>query len=555
MTIPGNGEARHVGARRTSRAGAVLAGAVLGLALAATRAAYRPPLGDGLDGAYYFQIARQVAQGAGVSTSYSVFHHGLTRLPQASMSYPLVPWLIGQLGRVVPLESAAVWLPGAAYVASGLTCFGFLTWTLRRSAPRSGWIERLIFALLLSLWFGWIPVYVWTSARPYTETLAALLVLLSLWAFGWCSTARLASAPWRAAAFVALGLLSGACYLARFQLLAVGVSLLIARALARDRRALRDAACIALGFGVCFGGQVLRLYSLPNPEPNALLDFAAYRQLPQLPRFVYDLQFDSRWDWLLDKLEGVRVSLDPNSDESYVATQGYLVWLVPLGMVAIALRQAWRVREQGLAALRFRGLRRPRHAALLASALVGVLAMAPIHAVHSLHWRTWSFAWRHGLPFVFLILPGAVWWWSRAGVVPRLLVSAALALSLLMVGQKTFELVHAPVHTRMLQGYRDVAMYLDGVGPTHGTLGIEHQALAVYSAAPLYWLACWSPPELAQTLVRELPIERIVLRPGELRCPSLSLIRDRLSPERAFDEHYPMTLYRIARLELTPLRE
>jgi len=78
-------------------------------------------------------------------------------------------------------------------------------------------------------------------------------------------------------------------------------------------------------------------------------------------------------------------------------------------------------------------------------------------------------------------------------------------------------------------------------------LGMEHQWLAVFTAQPLYWLACWSPPAFAQVLIRDLPIDRIVLRPGELNCPSLDRIRAQLRAERSFTAHYPLMLYRIER--------
>ena len=410
---------------------------------------------------------------------------------------------------------------------------------------RSGRLECLLLSALLSVWLAVIPDYVWTSARPYTETLGTLLVLGTLWLFGLCSGARFTNRRKRAAAFCGVGLLAGLCYLARFQLAVVAVALVLSRVIARDRRARRDAAWLALGAVPCFGWQAWRLFSLPHGELIALFDFAAYRQLSSLPRFSYQMQFDSRMAWLVDKLKGVLVRLDPASDDSYLVQLSYLVWLVPLGLVWFSLRRALRLPRLGLRALRCDGLRRPRHAALLASAWVGLLAVAPIHTVHSLRWRSWAFAWRQGLPLVFLILPIAIWLWSQRAWLPRALVALALALSIVVCGQKTIELLQARVSPRMFQAYADVGAYLDSVAPTHGTLGIEQQSLAVFTDAPLYWLACWSPPDLASTLLRELPIDRIVLRPGEWNCSSLNGVRARLRKERTFTAHYPMTLYRI----------
>ncbi|MEO8900224.1 MAG: hypothetical protein ABI488_01410 [Polyangiaceae bacterium] len=525
----------------------LLIGAALGLGFGALRAAFYVPLGDGLDGAYYYQVARQVALGRGLTTTYSVFHMGLSPLPQPSTTYPLLPLLIGWWGRVVPLELAAVWVPGVSYVLSVVLCFAFLLWQTAHSLPRSSRFVRLALSTLLSVWLGLIPDYVWASARPYTDTLGTLLVFLALSGFGLASLTSFRGPGTRAAAFFGVGVLAGLCYLARFQWLVVPVALVASRLVARDRGAWQGALWLALGAAPCLAWQAWRQFSLPHAELRALLDFAAYRQLPELPRFDYEMHFDTRWHWFVDKLHGVLISLDPRSDNSYLVQHGYLVWLVPLGVVLLCARQAVRSRAQGLRALTFSGLRDPRHAALLASALLGFLAVLPIHTVHSLRWRSWAFPWRQGLPITFLIIPAAIWLWSLDRLVLRALVTLALAASLVVCARKTDELIETPVPTGMTRSYAEVGAYLNRLAPTGGTLGMEHQGLGVFTEAPLYWLACWSPPALASTLVQRLPIERILLRPGELGCPSLAGIRSRLSRERSFVDHYPVTLYRIAR--------
>jgi hypothetical protein len=529
------------------RALTILVGGGLCLAFFLLRYRYRPPLGDGLDGAYYLQIARQVALGHGLQTSYSVFHMALSPLPQRATSYPLLPLLMGYLGRVVPLSEAAVWLPGAAYVLSIGLCYGFLIWVTARAMPRIHWLNRVLLSAALCAWFGLLPVYVWTSARPYTETLSNALVFGALWCFGLSTTTRFRSAWRRRAAFLAIGLLAGLCYLARFQLIVVPVALLLARALNADRRALRDCGWLALGAMVCIAWQAVRQLTLPGAEAYALLDFAMYRQRSDVPPFMYDMQFRERLPWFVDKLKGVLVSLDPESVDSYLVQLSYLVWVVPFGILLLAGRQLERTRAEGWAALRCAGLRRPRHAALLASAWLGALAVAPLHTVHSLRWRNWAFAWRQGMPLIYLVIPIVIWLWSFDKRALRALVALPVAVSLVVCARKTEEVLDRHVPTQPLNGYADVARYLDEHAPTTGTLGMEHQSLAVFTAQPLYWLACWSPPAFAQVLIRDLPIDRIVLRPGELNCPSLDRIRAQLRAERSFTAHYPLMLYRIER--------
>ncbi len=525
----------------------VAVGVALCAMFSCLRYGYRPPLGDGLDGAYYLQVARQVALGNGLQTTYSVFHMALSPLPQRATTYPLLPLVIGYLARVVPLAEAAVWLPGAAYVLSIGLCYGFLQWVTARSLPRLHWLSRSSWCAALSAWFGLLPVYVWTSARPYTETLSNALVLAALWCFGLSSSRHFRSAWQRRAAFAGVGLLAGLCYLARFQLIVVPIALVLARALARDRRALGDCAWLVLGAAPCLAWQALRQLTLPNGQAYALLDFAMYRQRADVPPFVYDMQFATRTAWLVDKLRGVLVSLDPNGIDSYLVQLGYLVLLAPLGLALLAFGRLTRLARRGFPALRQDALRRPRHAALLASAWVGALAVAPLHTVHSLRWRSWAFAWRQGMPLLYLLIPIVIWLLALERRSLRLLASVLLALSLLVCARKTDEVLERHVPTEPLEAYADVAHYLDAHGPTGGTLGMEHQSLAVFTTEPLYWLACWSPPAFAERLVARLPIERIVLRPGELYCPSLARIRSQLRPEQAFTTHAPLTLYRIER--------
>lgn len=73
------------------------------------------------DGAYYYQVARNFAEGRGLTTNVSLFHHGFETLPHAITYYPLWMLTLGLAGRVFPLESAAHWLPELLYlVALGL---------------------------------------------------------------------------------------------------------------------------------------------------------------------------------------------------------------------------------------------------------------------------------------------------------------------------------------------------------------------------------------------------------------------------------------------------
>jgi hypothetical protein len=113
--------------------------------------------------------------------------------------------------------------------------------------------------------------------------------------------------------------------------------------------------------------------------------------------------------------------------------------------------------------------------------------------------------------------------------------------------RRAISMPNSEVSPAWLEARRQVGRYLDQVAYGSGTLGIEPQPVAAFSDAPLHWLACWSPPALADELVRALPIDRVILAPDEARCPALAKVRDRLVIERTFGTRYPMSVFRLQR--------
>jgi hypothetical protein len=548
-------------ARSSARSGARVSPAFACLALEITAVAhlatllvsmkldYTPPLGDGLDGAYYLHIARHVALGHGFVTSFSTFHHGLEPLPQPAMTYPLWPLLLGLVGRASELEAAALWLPRALYLSSLALAYFWLRSTVRRSFPHARRFAPVL-ALSTTALLGVNPIFHWATSRPYTEGLGMSLVLVTLIAHARATVRRARSKTHEAALLGAVGCLASACYFARFQLLVVGVALVLVE-LARGRHAFRRALWLLVGFATPLLFWAVRFLRMPHAELRALFDYAVYRQLPSLPPFEYTRPCGSTLDCALDKLGGLLEAFSLRSPDSYVVQFGGVVYALPLGLVVLA------VSTRARAALRH-AFGRARHVPLFVAALAGVLAVLPIHFVHSLHWRAWAFGWRQGLPLLLALWPvllllltrgaprrgGAdgverAWWRGRrVSLGLKLVTGAALAHSLVTLGAKSWHLADADPIEADLDAARAAARYLERVAPSARTLGIEPQPVAAFTTAPLDWLACWSPPELAETLVRERHATRALLRAGELRCRSFDRIRPRLSLEAVIGHSY-----------------
>lgn len=508
---------------------------------------YNPPLGDSLDGSYYFNIARHVARGHGLVSNLSIFHMGLEPLPQAVVTYPLLPLLMGWLGRAIGVERAAEWLPEALYWLSLVLCYCWLRGAARRSLGGPRWFAPAA-AALVTTWFALNPVYHWSSSRPYTESLGFVLVFLTLLAYGKACALSVRRARWPSAlVYAAVGVLAGLCYLARFQLLIVVFALAASELWQRRSARFSNSAALVAGAAVPIGLWALRFMQLPHAGLRPLFDYAAYRQLETLPPFRYTYECSSTWDCVKDKWSGVVESLRPDSSLSYAAQFGVAVYLLPLAALALALGV---MNGQRLA--RWRAARR---APLVASVLMGLLAVLPIHLVHARHWNEWAFGWRQGLPLFLSLAPVSLlllagFRWRKFPRLGRALAAAsalALVVAAVSIAKRTLGMSQSDVSRELLASREAAADYLQRFALHERTLAIEPQPLAVFTDAPLDWLACWSVPELAERLVAERHVTRVVLRPEELRCRSLVKIRERLQLEAIVGDAVEFGVFRVGR--------
>jgi hypothetical protein len=393
------------------------------------------------------------------------------------------------------------------------------------------------------------PVYRWASSRPYTESLALTLVFTTLLAYA-AARRRARRGASDALAYAAVGVLGGVTYLARFQLVVVVVALLVVELVGRDAARFRRAGWLLLGAAVPIGAWAEHVLRLPHAGLRELLDFARYRALPSLPPFEYEVPCAGALGCAVDKLRGVAVAFSPTASLSYIVQFGVVAYVLPLSLGVLP----WLHGGRWL----FSGLRRERYAGLVACSLMGLLASAPFHFVHSLHWNEWAFGWRQGLPLVLVLVPVlaallAVFHRRRAeraalGRTRRAvsaLVGVLLAISLVTLGAKTLRGSDEPLLAAGLEGPREAAQFLERVARTGRTLGIEPQPVAAFTQAPLDWLACWSEPAVAEVLVRERHVTRALLRPSDLSCRSLERIRARLRLEAVLGHRHEFGLFAI----------
>ncbi len=529
--LSGHGQAT----KRLARAVVTLAIPVLAL-LGVWR--YQPAFEEGLDGAYYFHIARHVAEGRGLMTSVSLYHQGLHPLPQPSTIYPLWPLTLGAAGALLGMERAGTLLPKLLYVLDVVLLFVLAQrvarrWRRERSQeePVVG-LEHLAAVLLAAN-----PVFFWCAGHPYTEGLAMGVILLALLSFDASLQVEERASVERWVRWGLTGVLAGLCYATRFQLVTVPVALALALAFGGLRRRWREVAMLALGAALPMGAIAWSLSRQPGFTPAILLDFAALHQLPELPAFVYTVPVSGVVGKLEDVLSGLAVSLTPGHPQSYWNQFSTLV-LAPLAAAGVFLFERPHPLE------RLVRWSQPTVGVLLASVLVGLAAIAPVHLVHSAHWTEWLFGWRHGIPALFVLLPCVAWLATRHGRIPRMggVILAGYAALQLVQQTASTSAVLAP---EVQETRRELARWLDSRPRTPNVLAFEPQPLAALSRSNFYWLACWSPPEVGQLMSARLPIDYIVSTEAELGCRGLEHLRKRLTPIHQVGTSYVLHVFSI----------
>jgi hypothetical protein len=512
------------------RGTALFAIALLGLA-ARTEWQCQTSLDDALDGAFYYQTARHVSEGDGLVTSVSLYHEALSPLPRRSGFYPLWPLVLGAAGALVGMEQAGWLLPRLLYLLNLL----LLYLLAQRIAHRLGWGRpfgpripigpgHLALAVL-----AMNPVFRWSTTRTYTEGLAMLLVMGTLIAF---DRGLLDETPRRHRWFGLAGFLAGAACATRYQLAAIGPTLALVRGLGPRLGRRRDLLNLLLGSALPFALVVAHVASAPGSHVTG-------GPPAWLPPYTDQIPTTGFWGYFADRLAGLAVAYSPWSEQSYWFQHGPLVLAPPF----VLLWLLWRPRA--IPAVVRTWLER-RHAAMTATAVCAVMTLLPVHALHFNHWDPWVFGWRQGLPFLWLALPALAYLVSRPIRGARLLGLLCVLGSVAWGAQQEIPNACQVNHPR-IAARRELASWLDRQTPLPTIMGIEPQPLGVYSRAGMHWIACWSPPSLAQALAQRLAIDYLVIEgAGILECPSLSLLRDRLVLEtEGKSTSWPYWVFRI----------
>lgn len=494
----------------------------------------------GPDGSYYFDVARHIRDGEGISSNNSAYHHGYQYFPHPAPIYPIWPLTLGFAGRVVPIETAAVWIPTLLYFVA--TAFAFL-WASRlprwplvpswKDGPDTAHAAALLFALS-------VPFFAFTS-RPYTEALGYAVLFATLWR---------ANHLWRKPGLLSgleLGFWIGLVFLTRSQLVLVGMAAACtfgwALAVGPDRKriALMAIACAAAAVAVVLP-QYLRLAESTVRPMTALLRFEMAQANDLLPAVHVLRKTHGAFGAVLDRLPGLWVAFSPVHKMSYMQAFFGLQYALLLA-VPLALRDGWSAfRRNRPGALAW--ARDPDKIAIVFLLFFAAGGFASLHLIRKDVNAEWHFGKRHALTAFFAFQLG---WLYLAGSARPLLRRIALALMVVSLAGGLSQAVRITARAaRGTDNYPDklaLVAFLDQQRPADGssltvassTAGTQRLAVQTAGRVNYHWLHKHTTLADLDVLFQKLGVTLLLVNRAS---PPL----DFLLPEKDFDAKYRLVV-------------
>jgi hypothetical protein len=470
--------------------------AILALLLCVAR--FRTTIGDGpfgVDGGYYYQVARNLSEGRGFVTSVDLYQQGLRVLPARTNIYPLWPLALAAGSRVTTLQAATEWLPRLLYLAAAALLF-FLMKRLQRAEP--AWNEDFYSPLLVTALFATNSLFFRATTAPYTEGLGFALTFLALIALSYLERAEIPVA-------VVSGVLAAAAFLTRSQMLfliaGMGAALVICPGSPRKR--LVRALCFAAVAATTVGAWLVWVATFAKPFSLTLL-WANYHDVAAIPTYQQAVELPSTLAFLLDRASGLLVMFDPWSEYSFVALFGAAAFLLPIAIL------------MGVASLRTKlALPSPVTLALIlaGAGMCGILLLS-----HQRYYLPWLFGWRHGLALILLLAVAVPYLMSRGSSLMKV-VTAALCLVTILQGTAQIVAIARGPRPRGLQGAAaEMIAWINQKAPGSTIISTEAQSLAPYTHANFRWIACDTPREVTFRMLTLVDTDLVMVSENEKDC-------------------------------------
>lgn len=469
----------------------------------------------GVDGSYYMQVARHVAAGNGLLTSVELYHQGLETLPAPTNIYPVWPLLLGSSARLIPLATAATVVPRLLSIAALL----LLYWLTSRVFPgRPSDLLPIDYGHIAVLLLGLNISFFSSGCYPYTEPLAFVLT------FGALLLLDGASSSGRASLFAASGAAAALAFMTRSQMLLLAPAIAIALLIGLRRRTVTLRACASWVAGCMLPLAIWIAHLATRFAPFSLRDLVAMRSgTAGIPPVEHHVATSGALDYVLDRLAGFLVMFNPFSTMSFVNTFGPAAMLVPVALVVWIMRRRasppeTQVRTPAIQAIVFSGL---------------FMSLVLLHT-HNRFFIEWLFGYRHGLPFILLLVPSVAFLMGHGGRVLRAVAALCVAASVLMGAVRAAAFVTVTPEEWPSQGETDLARWLEANDPEAILLTTNAQAMAVASNANFRWTACSQSPETTRRLLTLVRTDYVMVYEGELRCSFAAGLPDLLTQVQQF---------------------
>ncbi len=491
----------------SSRRGELLMLAAILLLLATLRLSLDSGLGPyGVDGSYYVQIARNLTEGKGLVTSVSLYHQGLDPLPAPTNIYPAWPVLLGVTARIVGLSEAVRHVPRLLYFVA----LGALYLLVRRIGGDIRVFGSFNVAHLCVLLMGLTPVFFSSTTYPYTEGLGltlASITLVTAFRSGWLAA-------------LGGGVLAGLATLTRSQMLLLVLAILVVRAYEAAREG-RWKNLILSVTGVALVLVPWLAYVSTFTGSFALRHLhVSYQQTAALAPYSMGMPTQGPLDLWLLRLQGVVTALDPFSPHSFVALYGAAALLVPIALLHW-LHRAFRSRV-GVSA------------GVLAVALSGTFLAGMLVLLPQRYFRPWLFGWRHGLPFIFLVVLALVELIGHGNRSVRIGAIAIAFVSILSGGVSVTRTVLAGPPVGLTQAEKELTGWLERQPPSVVVLTTNAQSLSVYTHANFRWAACDDSAQVTESILRNVRADYLAVYERESACVFGSGLAHLVQHERVF---------------------
>jgi hypothetical protein len=522
---------------------------VLLAAIVAFFAVLKGGFGPGLgrpctDGNYYFQIARNVAEGHGFSTNVSLYNQGLRSFPHPINQSPLWPLTLGLFGALFGLPAVAEVVPEILFCGVLVLLYVLTLRVARRTndgVPATGFGGGpLDVGHLVVLLFATNVVFFKVTSTPYTEGLAFFCSLAALIAVDAAAEKR---CLYRAAL---AGALAGMAFLTRTQMIGVALALSCVLALhgLRERRFFALAGAAAAGMALCVLPWFAWIASWADVVGwQTFSGMGSVRETGGLKLFRQTVAVASMADRVGNVRDGLAIAFSPTSKDGYLASFGAVTYAVPLALLAAAgsLTELKRVGRRLWSA---------EGCLLLIAVLATLLMLAPLHLEKRQFFRTWLFGWRHGLPFILPIALALPYLFLRGERLGRALAGALVAITLFHSVGALRGLLDKQYAAGPAGPEAALVAFLDAQKPRPRVITTNAQVLSAFSRSYFHWMDCKVSAKHTRLLLQNGAADHVLLYPKEASCPYFAPLREELELVKSWKRGFKVELWRpkVARL-------